>query len=207
MQRTMGDATAGSGAATEDPHDAWTAFGVGVLGGVIGGLSLLTFAGILAVALIAISGGLAVRPRPFGAAGVLVGWAVAWVLALGAAQARCDPGSCVGPDLTPWLTTAAILGVIGVVLLIVGIARPSWAPPLASAGARLASRRPIRLLWAVGIGYVAGWSASSLLFAGWATTIPLAIWFVWNHRGRGRRIEIAWFALAAIATFIVLVPR
>lgn len=51
--------------------DPWAAFGVGVLGGVVGGLSLLSFAGIFAVALIAILGGIAVRPRPFGAAGVV----------------------------------------------------------------------------------------------------------------------------------------
>lgn len=192
---------------TEVPHDAWTAFGVGVLGGVIGGLSLLTFAGLLAVALIAISGGIAVRPRPFGAAGVLIGWASAWVLALAAAQGTCDPASCIGPDLTPWLTFAAILTVIGVVLLLVGIARPRWAERVAAAGARAASLGPIRALTAAAFGFVAGWYASSLLPAGWATTIPMALWFAWNHRDRDRRAEIGWFVLAAVATFLALVPR
>ena len=192
---------------SEVPHDAWTSFGVGVLGGVIGGLSLLTFAGIFAVALIAISGGVSVRPRPFGAAGVLIGWAAAWVLALNAAQARCDPASCVGPDLAPWLAFAAILAAIGFLLVLVGIARPSWAWSVAETGAWVVSRRPVRLASAAAFGFGAGWYASSLLLAGWATTILIGLWFAWNHKGRNRRVEIGWFALAAIATVVMLVPR
>jgi len=192
---------------TEASHDAWTAFGVGVLGGVIGGLSLLSFAGILGVALIAISGGIGVRPRPFGAAGVFTGWAVAWVVALGAAQTRCDPASCVGPDLTPWLTFAAILAVVGVLLLLVGIARPRWTGRVAASGAEVARRRPIRIASAAAIGFVAGLYASSLLLAGWATTVTIALWFAWNHRRSGRRAEIGWFAVVGIVTFAILVPR
>jgi hypothetical protein len=192
---------------TEAPHDAWTAFGAGVLGGVIGGLSLLTFAGIFGVTLIAISGGIGVRPRPFGAAGVLIGWAAAWVLALSAAQAGCDPASCVGPDLTPWLIVASILAAIGVLLLLVGITRPSWAAPVAETGAWVASRWPIRIASASTFGFVAGWYASSLLLAGWATTILVALWFAWTHRGRDRRVEIGWFALASVVSFVLLVPR
>jgi hypothetical protein len=187
--------------------DPWTAFGVGVLGGVIGGLSLLSFAGIFAVALIAILGGVAVRPRPFGAAGVLLGWAATWVLLLAAAQARCDPASCVGPDLAPWLTVAAILAIIGMVLLLVGNARPSWAAQVADAGARAGGQSPVRVAAAGLLGVVAGVFASSLLVAGWATAVPIALWFAWKHRGRGRRGEIGWFTLAALVSFAVLVPR
>lgn len=184
--------------------DPWTAFGVGVLGGVIGGLSLLSFAGIFAVALIAILGGVAVHPRPFGAAGVLIGWAVTWVLVLGAAQARCDPASCVGPDLAPWVAVSAVLALIGAALLLVGIRQPTWA---ADAGGKVGSLRSIRIASAVVLGVVAGMFASSLLIAGWATAIPIGLWFAWKRRDPGQRTEIAWFAFAAVATFAVLVPR
>ena len=109
--------------ATHPPGDAWTAFGLGVLGGVIGGLSLLSFAGIFLIALIAIVGGVVVRPRPFGAAGVLIGWGVTWISLLAAAQSRCDPASCVAPDLTPWVAAGIGLIAVGLVLLAVAIRR------------------------------------------------------------------------------------
>lgn len=187
--------------------DPWTAFGVGVLGGVIGGLSLLSFAGIFAVALIAILGGVALGPRPFGAAGVLIGWAATWVLVLAAAQARCDPASCVGPDLTPWIIVSAVLAAIGIVLLVVGVARPTWTARVADAGGHVGGLRSIRIASAVVLGIVAGTFASSLLIAGWATAVPLGLWFAWKRRNRDRRGEIGWFALAALAIFAALVPR
>ncbi|MDO8483576.1 MAG: hypothetical protein Q7S35_01380, partial [Candidatus Limnocylindrales bacterium] len=149
----------------------------------------------------------AVLPRPFGAAGVLIGWAVTWVLVLAAAQARCDPASCVGPDLTPWVTVAVVLAMIGVVLLLIGVARPSWAALAADAGARVGSRKSVRIASAAVFGVVAGVFASSLLIAGWATAIPIGLWFAWKRRHRDQRGEIGWFALAALATFAVLVPR
>jgi hypothetical protein len=203
----MEDSRASQERPDEAPHDAWTAFGLGVLGGVVGGLSLLTFAGIFAVALIAIVGGMRVRPRPFGAAGVLIGWGGASALVLFAAQERCDPASCVGPDLTPWLTTAAFLVTIGVLLLLAGIARPSWASRAATAGASLASRRSVRVMVAIVLGIVAGRFASSLLLVGWATTVLMTVWFAWTHRARDRRAEIAWFVLAAITAFVALPTR
>jgi hypothetical protein len=101
--------------------DGWMAFGLGVMGGVIGGLSLLSFAGIFVVAIIAIVGGFAVRPRPFGAAGVFLGWGVTWLSLLAAAQAHCDPASCNPPDLMPWVGTAVGLAAIGVLLLAIAI--------------------------------------------------------------------------------------
>ncbi len=104
-------------------RDSWTAFGLGVLGGTIGGLSLLSFAGIFLVALIAIVGGLLLRPRPFGAAGVLCGWGVTTLIVLAGAQARCEPGACTAPDLTGWFVVAAGLIALGVLALIVGVRR------------------------------------------------------------------------------------
>ena len=187
--------------------DPWTAFGVGVLGGVVGGLSLLSFAGLFAVAFIAIVGGFGLRPRPFGAAGLLVGWAVSWVAVLLGAQARCDPSSCVGPDLTPWLTAAAILAILGGSLLVVGIASPGRAARAGATTARALDRRSVQALSAGILGVVAGVFASSLLLAGWATAIVLALWFAWIRRDRRRRVEIGWFALAAVVAFVVLVPR
>lgn len=187
--------------------DPWTAFGLGVLGGVIGGLSLLSFAGLFAVALITILGGFAVRPPPFGAAGVLLGWAVSWVLVLAGAQARCDPASCVGSDLGPWMTIAVVLAMIGVVFLLVAVARPCWATLAADEVARVGSRRWIRISSAAVLGTVAGTFASSLVLAGWWTAIPIGLWFACKRRHRDRRGEIGWFTLAALAIFALLVPR
>jgi len=105
------------------PRDAWTAFGLGVMGGVISGLSLLSFAGIFIVAIIAILAGFLVRPRPFGAAGVLIGWGVTWLSLLAGAQSRCDPASCEPPNLTPWIAIAVGLFASGALLLVIGIRR------------------------------------------------------------------------------------
>ena len=107
--------------ATPHPRDGWTAFGLGVAGGVIAGLSLLSFAGIFLVAVIAIGGGVRLRPRPFGAAGVLFGWGATWVSLLAAASGCGDPTCGTGPDLTPWYMTAAALIALGSVLLVVGV--------------------------------------------------------------------------------------
>jgi hypothetical protein len=106
---------------TAPSRDAWTAFGLGVLGGVIGGLSMLSFAGIFALAIGAIGLGVLVRPRPFGAAGASIGVGTVWLILLAGAEARCDPRSCVGPDLTPWAAIGVVLVVVGVVLLALGI--------------------------------------------------------------------------------------
>ena len=110
------------------PRDAWTAFGLGVLGGVIGGLSVLSFAGIFIVVLIAMFGGIALRPRPFGAAGVCAGWGVAWLSLLASAQARCDPTSCTLFDLTPWVAIGVGLVVAATALILAGIRRERRRP-------------------------------------------------------------------------------
>jgi len=104
-------------------QDGWTAFGLGVIGGVIAGFTLLSYAGILVIAIIAIVGAVAVRPRPFGAAGLLIGWGITWLSLLAAAQGRCDPSSCEGPDLTPWVLTGTGLVVLGAGLLVAAVRR------------------------------------------------------------------------------------
>jgi hypothetical protein len=187
--------------------DPWTAFGVGVLGGVIGGLSLFSFAGIFVVALIAIVGGMALRPRPFGAAGVLLGWAASWIIVLAGAQARCDPASCVAPDLSPWLVLAAGIAAIGLGLLAIGIARPRWVHG-ATATARTVAQAPVvRRGVALLLGAVAGLFGASLLLPGWTTAVVLGGWFAWRNRTTGRRREVAWFVVAAIVTFVARMPR
>jgi hypothetical protein len=104
-------------------RDAWTAFGLGVLGGVIAGLTLLSFAGLQPLGLLAIVVGILVRPRPFGAAGVLLATAGTWLILVTGATARCDPTSCTSPDLTPWIAGSLAIGSVGVLLLCVGIRR------------------------------------------------------------------------------------
>jgi hypothetical protein len=187
--------------------DPWAAFGVGVLGGVIAGLSLLSFAGILAVALIALAGGIELRPRPFGAAGALIGWAAAWLVVLAGVQARCEPALCVGPDLTPWVAFAVALAAIGVALIVLGLRRPDWAGQAATRGRAWLGRRPVRIAAAVVLGAIGGAYASTLLIFGWITLGLIGAWFAWRHRGVDRRAEIAWLAFGAVAAFVVLVPR
>jgi len=104
-------------------RDRWTAFGLGVLGGVLGGIAVLSWAGIQPLGIIGIGVGLLVRPRPFGAAGVLMGWGGMTLLLLAGAQARCDPASCGAPDVTAWVVVALGLVVLGAVALIVGLRR------------------------------------------------------------------------------------
>jgi hypothetical protein len=190
---------------TETQPDAWAAFGVGVLGGVVGGLSLLSFAGILAVALIAVVGGFGLRPRPFGGAGVMLGWATTWIVVLSAAQGRCD--SPCGTDITPWVVFALGLAVIGAGLLVVGIIQPAGAAEAARAAGTLLRWRPVRIGTAILLGAIAGRYAASLLLFGWATAVPIWLWFTWRHRNPDRRAEIAWLTVAAIVTFAALAPR
>jgi hypothetical protein len=123
------------------------------------------------------------------------------------AQARCHPASCVDPDVTPWITVVGILAIAGASLLLTGIARPGWAARGAATVAVALDRRVVRFVSAGLLGFVAGVYASSLLLFGWATAIPIALWFAWRRREPDRRVEIGWFALAAVATFVAPVPR
>ena len=107
-------------------HDPWTTFGLGVLGGVIAGLSLPSFAGIFLVGIVAIIAGIRVGPRPFGAAGVLLGMGVTWIEVFWQAQTSCDDptsNGCIPPDMRPWFAIAAAILVAGTVLLALGIRR------------------------------------------------------------------------------------
>jgi hypothetical protein len=187
--------------------DPWTAFGVGVLGGVVGGLSLLSFAGVFVVALIAIVGGLGLQPRPFGAAGVLLGWAATWIILLAGAQARCDPSSCVAPDLSPWLLMAASIAATGLGLLAIGIARPRWVHSATAIGRTVAQAPVVRRGVALLLGAVAGLFGASLLLPGWTTAVVLGGWFAWRNRTTGRRREVAWFVVAAVVMFVARTPR
>lgn len=192
---------------TRSKQDAWTAFGVGVLGGIVGGLSMLSFAGIFAVALIAVVGGAGLRPRPFGAAGVLLGWAAAWAILFGGAAARCDPSSCVGPNLAPWIVATGLFAVAGLVLLVAGATGAAWPDAAAGTWRTLGAWPFVRVMPAVVLGLLAGVFASIPLIVGWLNAGAIALWFAWRHRAEGRRSEIAWFAVAAGIAFAVQVAR
>jgi hypothetical protein len=103
--------------------DPWTAFGLGVFGGVIAGLTLLSFAGLQPLGLAAILGAILVRPRPFGTAGVLLGTGAIWLILFAGAVARCDPSSCQSPDLMPWFAAAFVLMIGGATLLALAVHR------------------------------------------------------------------------------------
>lgn len=184
-------------------HDTWTTFGAGVLGGILGGLSMLSFAGIFAVALIAIVGGGSLRPRPFGAAGVLLGWAAAWAVLFAGAQSRCDPSTCTGPYLMPWLLVTGLLALSGLVLLAAGATGATWLEAAARGWRTLRSRPAIRIAPAIILGLLAGIFASMPFVMGWLNAVAIALWFGWRHRATGRRDEVAWFALAGAVTFAV----
>ena len=104
-------------------RDRGPALGLGVLGGLLGGIAVLSWAGLQPLGIIVIGVGILLRPRPFGAAGVLMGWGGVTLLLLAGAQARCDPASCGAPDVTGWVAVAFGLVVIGAVTLIVGLRR------------------------------------------------------------------------------------
>ena len=104
-------------------RDRWAAFGLGILGGVLGGIALLSWAGLQPLGIIVIGVGILLKPRPFGAAGVLMGWGGVTLLLLAGAQARCDPASCGAPDVTGWVAVAFGLVVIGAATLIIGLRR------------------------------------------------------------------------------------
>jgi len=104
-------------------RDRGPALGLGVLGGVLGGIGLLSWAGLQGLGIIVIGVGILLKPRPFGAAGVLVGWGGVTLLLLAGAQARCDPASCGAPDVTGWVAVAFGLVVIGAATLIIGLRR------------------------------------------------------------------------------------
>jgi hypothetical protein len=114
-------------AATTGAHDAprrGPAWLVGLVAGSLGGLLSLTWAvPVPGLGLVAIVVGCLIPPRPFGAAGALIGAGATWATLLLGASAACDPASCVGPDLTPWLLSSMVLVVVGTGLLVFGLLR------------------------------------------------------------------------------------
>lgn len=193
-------------ASTDRHPDAWTAFGLGVLGGVAGGL-LLTSLGtiLLAPVVLVFAGGFAIRP-PFGAAGILGGWGATWIALLVAAQARCDPTSCVGPDLTPWLTFGGGLVAVSVGLLLIGVLRPPWAIRVARAAGASGASRWLRAVGAVIIGLAVGLAVGAF----WTSSVIgalVALLFVMTRRSAGRRVEILWFGLGILGAVALLALR
>ncbi len=95
---------------------------LGLVAGALGGLVLLSWrVGMPWLGLIAIGVGALAPPRPFGLAGTLVGWGCVWIALFLQADAACDPASCSGPSVAPWLAASAALVVAG--LLITGVDR------------------------------------------------------------------------------------
>lgn len=104
------------------PHDAWTAFGLGAVGGVIAGLTLLSFAGLQPLGLVAIIGATWIRPRPFGTAGLLMAIGVTWLALFLRASSGCGESDC-GFDATPWYVASVVVTIVGATLLVFGIRR------------------------------------------------------------------------------------
>ena len=102
--------------------DAWTAFGLGVAGGVVAGLALLSFAGLQPLGVLAVAGAILVRPRPFALAGLLMSVAMTWTILIVRGSTACGEPPC-GMDATPWIAVSAGIGLVGVVLLGSGIRR------------------------------------------------------------------------------------
>ncbi len=101
-------------------HD-W--FAAAVAGCAIGlaSVSLPVIGWPLGLALLA--GAARSRHRAPAVGGALAGLGLVWVLVWTAAALRCDPASCRGPDLTPWVVgSAGTLGV-GVLVSVAGLRR------------------------------------------------------------------------------------
>jgi len=107
----------------DHPRDAWPAFGLGIFAGVIAGLTLLSFAGLQVFGILALIVAIAIRPRPFGAAGAIIAVGVTWLVLFAGAAARCKPESCTSLDVTPWIAASIAILAFGVGLLGVGIRR------------------------------------------------------------------------------------
>jgi hypothetical protein len=98
------------------------AFLLGLVAGGLAGILLVEFGiGLPFLALAAVTVGLAIRPRPMGAAGTLIGAGGALIAILANAARACtidqDCGSSV-PDLTPWIATGVALVAAGLMALI-----------------------------------------------------------------------------------------
>ena len=97
---------------------------LGLVAGSLGGLVLISWGvampwlGVIAI----VVGGFA-PPRPLGLSGTLIGWGATWAALFLRAGAACDPASCVGPDLFPWLLACVGLVVVGAALPVIGRAR------------------------------------------------------------------------------------
>jgi len=102
--------------------DTWTAFGLGVVGGVVAGLTLLSFAGLQPLGLIAVIGSIIVRPRPFAFAGLLIATAVTWAVLILRASTSCGEPPC-GTDPAPWVLFSGVVGAAGLSLLAAAIRR------------------------------------------------------------------------------------
>lgn len=106
---------------TAPPIEGWL---LGLFAGILGGLVVLSWGvampwfGVVAF----LVGGLA-PPRPFGLSGTLIGWGVCWIALFLRADAACNPASCNGPDITPWLVASGALMVAGVACLALAVAQ------------------------------------------------------------------------------------
>lgn len=194
--------------ASSDPHpEAWTAFGLGVIGGVIGGLLLLSLGAILLPGVVLVfAGGLTLRP-PFGAAGILAGWGATWIALLVTAQLRCDPASCIGPDLTPWLTFGGALIALSGGLIVIGVRRPRWVQRVARAVRASGASRWFRAAGAAVIGLAAGFAIGTFWTGGWLIGTLVSVLFVWTRRAPRRRVEIVWFGLGVAGPLALVALR
>lgn len=192
---------------TDRHPDAWTAFGLGVLGGVAGGLLLTSLGAILlAPVVLVFAGGFALRP-PFGAAGILGGWGATWIALLVAAQARCDPASCAGPDLTPWLTFGGGLIAASLGLIVIGVRRPPWAIRVVRAARASGASSWLRAVRAALIGFAVGLATGTFWAGGWVIGALVALLFVMTRRAAGRRLEMLWLGLGILSAVALLALR
>jgi len=105
-------------------REAARAWLLGLAAGVLGGiLSISWILPLFGVGFLPLVVGCLARPRPFGASGTLVAWGGTWALLFRRADAACDPASCVGPDITPWLLASGALVALGIALLALGLRR------------------------------------------------------------------------------------
>jgi LPXTG-motif cell wall-anchored protein len=97
---------------------------LGLVAGALGGILSVTWAvPVPGLGLVAIVVGCLVPPRPFGAAGALMGWGLTWAALFLRVRASCDAAECTGPDTTGWLVATGILVLAAIGLLVIGLRR------------------------------------------------------------------------------------
>lgn len=96
----------------------------GLVVGLASGVLALVFPIVgYEIGLLFVAGALLARRTAAAIGGALLGAGAGWLALIGNGAVRCDPQSCVPPDLTPWLTVGLVMLAAGGALSVVAEVR------------------------------------------------------------------------------------